>query len=152
MKITAAATTHLVLWSSLALALTVALWSPAQTPTAGAENAQPMTEEKMKGCCATMKTHIGKVKAEVKTQDDELTKHVAKMNSAPAEQKMEIMAAVVTHMAEDRIVLNEHTDILNIALRQHLMQHMSMSKESITGCSMMKGMEEKSADTQKESK
>jgi hypothetical protein len=109
-------TTLIALWSSLALVLAAAIWLPAQSPAAEPENVKPMTEEKMKGCCGTMKTQMGKMKTDVKAQDDELTEQVAKM-----------------HMA----------------MRQHIMQHMSMSKESIAGCSMMKGTDEKSTDAEK---
>lgn len=144
--------THNALWTSLALALTTAIWSSAQSPVAKPENPKPMTEEKMKGCCGDMKTKMGKMKAEVKAQDDNLMEHVAKMNNAPADQKLSVMAAVITHMAEDRVVMNANMDTLHMAMRQHIMQHMSMSKESISECSMMKGMDEKSADAQKESK
>ena len=106
----------------------------------------------MKGCCGAMKTQMGKMKADVKAQDDELTKHIAKMNAAPDDKKMELMAAVITHMAEDRVVMNANMDILHMAMRQHIMQHMSMSKESIAGCHMMKGMDEKAGSAGKTQK
>ena len=141
--------TNLLIRSSLALALALAIWLPAQSPAAEPENAKPMTEEKMKGCCGAIKTQMGKMKADVKAQDDALTEQVAKMNGAPDNKKLAAMAAVITRMAEDRIVMDAKMDILHMAMRQHIMQHMSMSKESIAGCSMMKGMDEKSADAHK---
>ena len=134
-------TTLLTICSIFALALTLAIWVPAQSASSEPADQKPMTEERMKGCCGAMKTQMGKMKADVKAQDDELTKHIAKMNAAPDDKKMELMAAVITHMAEDRVVMNANMDILHMAMRQHIMQHMSMSKESIAGCHMMKGME-----------
>jgi hypothetical protein len=142
-------TTLIALWSSLALVLAAAIWLPAQSPAAEPENVKPMTEEKMKGCCGTMKTQMGKMKTDVKAQDDELTEQVAKMNGAPDDKKLTMMAAVITRMAEDRVVMNANMDVLHMAMRQHIMQHMSMSKESIAGCSMMKGTDEKSTDAEK---
>ena len=136
-------TTPIAICSIIALAFTFALWVPAQSASSEPADQKPMTEEKMKGCCGAMKTQMGKMKAEVKAQDDELTTHVAKMNAAPDDKKMELMAAVITHMAEDRVVMNANMDTLHMAMRQHIMQHMSLSKESISGCSMMKGMDEK---------
>ncbi len=134
-------TTPITICSIFALALTLAIWVPAQSASSEPADQKPMTEERMKGCCGAMKTQMGKMKADVKAQDDELTKHIAKMNAAPDDKKMELMAAVITHMAEDRVVMNANMDILHMAMRQHIMQHMSMSKESIAGCHMMKGME-----------
>lgn len=144
--------TNLLIHSSLALALALAIWLPAQSPAAEPENAKPMTEEKMKACCGVMKTQMGKMKADVKAQDDALTEQVAKMDGAPDDEKLAAMAAVITRMAENRIVMDAKMDILHTAMRQHIMQHMSMSKESIAGCPMMKGMtgmDEKSAEAHK---
>ncbi len=134
-------TTPITICSIFALAFTLAIWVPAQSASSEPADQKLMTEERMKGCCGAMKTQMGKMKADVKAQDDELTKHVAKMNAAPDDKKLEVMAAVITHMAQERITMNEHMDQLQMAMRQHIMQHMSMSKESIAGCHMMKGME-----------
>ena len=142
-------TTNIAISSSVALALALAIWSPAQSTSATPEPAKLLTEEKMKSCCGAMKTQMGRMKADVKAQDDELTEQVAKMNGASNDEKLDAMATVITRMAEDRIVMNGNMDILHMAMRQHIMQHMSIGKESISGCSMMKGMDEKSADTLK---
>ena len=136
-------TTPIAICSIFALAFTLAIWVPAQSASSEPADQKPMTEERMKGCCGAMKTHMGKMKAEVKAQDDELTTHVAKMNAAPDDKKVDLMAGVITHMAQERIVMNAHMDQLHMAMRQHIMQHMSISKESIAGCPMMKGMDEK---------
>jgi hypothetical protein len=90
--------------------------------------------------------------ADMKAQDAELTEQLTKMNSAPEDKKMGLMAAVVTHMVEQRIAMDARKAKMEEAMMQHMMQHMQMGKESMAQCPMMKGMkgmDEKSRDTQK---
>jgi hypothetical protein len=87
--------------------------------------------------------------ADMKAQDAELTAQVAKMNSAPQDQKLDLIAAVVTRMVEQRIAMDERKAKMHDEMMQHMMQHMQMGKESMTKCPMMKGMDEKSGDAHK---
>src|SRR5665647_801796 len=94
---------NLVIRSSLALALALAIWSPVQALSAEPVEGKNMTEPKMMERCQEMKEQKQKMKEDMKAQDAELTEHVAKMNSAPEDEKISLMAAVITHMVEQRI-------------------------------------------------
>ena len=110
-------------------------------------------EDKMTERCQEMKTKKDKMMADMKAQDAELTEQVAKMNSAPEDKKMGLMAAVLTHMVEQRIAMDARKAKMEEEMMQHMMQHMQMGKESMSQCPMMKGMKDmndKSADDHKE--
>jgi len=111
-----------------------------------------MSAGKMMECCQTMKEQKQKMMAEMKAQDAELTEHVAKMNSAPADKKLDVMAAVITHMVEQRIAMNAKMEKMHEDMMQHMMQHMQSGKDSMSHCQMMKGMNDKSEVTPVESK
>ena len=87
-----------------------------------------------------MKKQKEKMMEEVKAQDAELAAHVAKMNSAPEDKKLDLVAAVVTHMVEQRIAMNARMEKMHAEMMKHMMQHMQMGKESMSQCPMMKGM------------
>jgi hypothetical protein len=153
--------TNLVIRSGLALAMALAIWSPVQTQSAEPAEGKMMMggkimpETNMVQRCQAMKEQKEKMMAEMKAQDAELTAQVAKMNSAPEDKKMSLMAAVVTHMVEQQITMNAQKAKMEEEMMQHMMQHMQMGKESMSQCPMMKGMrgmDEKSGDVQKEQK
>ena len=99
-----------------------------------------MTEAKMMEQCQEMKEQKAKMRADKKAHDAQLTEHVAKMNSAPQDKKTDLMAAVVTHMVEQRIAMDARKAKMEEEMMQHMMQHMQMGKESMAKCAMMKGM------------
>ena len=145
--------THLVVCSSSALVLALALCSPVQ-----AQSAQP-TEEKtptaaaMMERCQEMKQQKQNMKDDIKAQDAQLTEQLANMNRAPEDQKTGLMAAALTHMVEQRIAMDARKAQMEEAMMQHMMQHMQMGKESMSQCPMMKGMkdmDDKTAGAQKE--
>jgi hypothetical protein len=141
--------TNLVIRSSLALALTLAIWSPVQARSAEPAEGKNMTEAKMMERCEEMKEQKQKMMEAMKAQDAELTEQLTKMNSAPEDKKMSLMAAVITHMVEQRITM----DARKAKMEEEMMKHMQMGKESISQCPMMKGMkdmDEKSAGAHKE--
>ena len=145
--------TNLVIRSSLALALALAIGSPVQAQSAEPAEGKSMTEAKMMERCQEMKKQKQKMEEDMKAQDAELTEQLAKMNSAPEDKKMSLMAAVLTHMVEQRITMDARKAKMEEEMMQHMMQHMQMGKESMSQCPMMKGMkdmDEKSADTHKE--
>ena len=136
---------NLVIRSSLALALVLAIWSPVQALAAESG----VTEPKMMERCQEMKEQKQQMKEDMKAQDVELTEHVAKMNSAPEDKKISLMAAVITHMVEQRIAMDARKAKMEEEMMKHMMQHMQMGKESMSQCPMMKemkGMDEKSGD------
>src|SRR5664280_1303515 len=147
--------TNLVIRSSLALAMAVAIWSPVQARSAEPAEGKVMMQSKMTERCQAMKEQKEKMMADMKAQDAELTEQLTKMNNAPEDKKMGMMAAVLTHMVEQRTAMDARKAKMEEEMMQHLMQHMQMGKESTSQCPMMKGMkgmDEKSADAQKEQK
>jgi hypothetical protein len=94
-----------------------------------------------------------KMKDDMKAQDTELTGQVAKMNSAPEDKKIGLMAVVLTHMVEQGITMNARKAKMEEEMRKYMMHHRQVSKESMSQCPMMKdmkGMDEKSGDAHKE--
>jgi len=144
--------TNLVIRSSLALALALAVLSPVQARSAEPAEGKVMTEAKMMERCQERMEQKQKMKEDMKAQDAELTEQLTKMNSAPEDKKMGLMAAILTHMVEQRITMDARKAKMEEEMMKHMMQHMQMGKESISQCPMMKGMDEKSGDAQKEQK
>ena len=138
--------TNLVIRSSLALALALAIWSPVQARSDEPAEGKNMTVAKMMERCQ-------KMKEDMKAQDAELTEHVARMNRAPEDKKMGLMAAVITHMVEQRITMDARKAKMEEEMMQHMMEHIQMGKDSMSQCPMMKGMkgmDEKSGGAHKE--
>jgi hypothetical protein len=153
--------TNLAIRSSLALALALAIWSPVQARSAEPADGKMMmegkmmTETNMMQRCQAMKEQKQKMKEDMKAQDAQLTEQLTKMNRAPEDKKVGLMAAVLTQMVEQRIAMDARKAKMEDEMMQHMMQHMQMGKESMSQCPMMKGMkgmDEKSGDAQKEQK
>jgi mannose-6-phosphate isomerase-like protein (cupin superfamily) len=147
--------TNLVIRSSLALALALAIWSPVQARAAEPAEGTNMTEAKMMERCQEMKEQKQKMMEDMKAQDAQLTEQLTKMNRAPENKKMGLMAAVITHMVEQRITMDARKAKMEEEMMQHMMQHMQMGKESMSQCPMMKGMKDmdvNSGDAQIEQK
>lgn len=123
---------------TLALTLALAVWSPLQSQAADPVEGKSMEEAKMMEDCQEMMEKKQKMMAEIKTQDAELTAQVASMNSAPADKKLDLIAAVVTRMVAQRTVMHERMGKMQDGMMTHMMQHMQMGKESISQCPMMK--------------
>ena len=145
--------TNLAIRSGLALALALATWLPSTTtaadepmkPMKGGEHqmmmgGKMMADTNMMQQCQAMKEQKAKMMADMKAQDGELTAQVATMNSAPENQKLELMSAIVTRMVEQRTAMDARKAKMEEAMMQHIMQHMQMGKESMSQCPMMKGM------------
>jgi hypothetical protein len=92
--------------SLLALTFALAIWSPVQSLAAEPATGKMMTEGKMKECCQAMKEQKEKLMAEMKAQDAELAAPVTAMNNAPDDNKLGLMAAIVTHLVEQRTAMN----------------------------------------------
>lgn len=132
---------NLFIRSSLALALTLAIWAPVQVRSAEPAEKKDMTEEHMIARCQEMMEHKRDMKEAMKAQDAELTELLAKMNSAPEDKKMNLMAAVITRVVEQRITRDARKAKMEEAMMQHMMRRMQVDKESMSQCPMMKGME-----------
>jgi len=138
-------TNTLLIRSSLAWALALVIWSPVQAQTAESAKGKmkmegKMMDGKMMEGCEDMKAQRDKMMAEMKAQDAELTAQVAKMNSAPDSKKLDLIAAVVTRMAEQRTAMHARMETMHAGMMGHMMQHMQMGKDSMAQCPMMKGM------------
>lgn len=153
---------NLAIFSSLTLALALVVWSlvplQAQEPAKG----KKMTEGNMMESCQKMKEQKQKMMEDMKAQDAELAEAVARMNSAPEDNKMSLMAAVITQMVEQQTAKHARMAKMQEEMMTHMMQHMQMGKESMEQCPMMKemmgkkgmkgmkGKDNKSGDVQKE--
>lgn len=133
--------------STLALTMALAVLFPITSPSA--EPVEEKRDSKMMEHCEKMKEQKAKMKADMKAQDSELTALAAKMNSAPADKKMDEMAALVTQMVEQRIAMGERKAKMEEEMMAHMMKHTEMGKDSMAKCPMMKGMNRKSAEADK---
>jgi hypothetical protein len=80
----------------------------------------------------------GKMMSNWKEQDAELDKLVAEMNSAPADKKLDVVAAVLTKLVEQRKAMHEHM--------QKMMS--ANEKEGMGMCRMMMGMDKEGDHSQ----
>ncbi|MHB1398229.1 MAG: hypothetical protein ACYDAI_01325 [Trichloromonadaceae bacterium] len=137
-----------IIHSSLALALALVIWSPLQAQSASHMEGEKKTAVKTMDCQEMMKQKQ-QMQADMQAQDAQLTAQLAKMNSAPQEQKLDLLAAVVTSMTEQRMAMEARKTKMHEGMMQHMMQHMPMDKDAMAKCPMMKGMDEKSGDAHK---
>jgi hypothetical protein len=127
--------TKLVMGSILTLVLALAVWSPS-LHSAEHPSEHPSAKAAVKSCQA-MTAEKQKLMADLKAQDAELTKQVARMNSAPANRKVDRMAAIITRMVTQRTVMNARQGTLQEGMMQHMVQHIQMGKESLSQCGAM---------------
>ncbi len=113
---------------------------------------QTMMGTTIMDCCKAMKDQQQKLMTEMKADDVELTAQIVKMNSAPKDKKMDLLAAVVTRIAEQRVAANAGMEKMHEAMATHMMKHMQMDKGCMSQHRMMKGMDEKSECTPAEQK
>lgn len=114
----------------------VAFGSPLQAqPDPGAKGR--MMDGKMmdwKGTESQMTERRQKMMADVKAQDEVLKDLVAKMNSAPDDKKLALMANVVTLLVEQRVAVNERRSSMMDEMFNHMMWHTRMGMENILHC------------------
>jgi hypothetical protein len=98
------------------------------------ETGQPeTTDQKQEQSSETMGTK-GVMMSNWKDQDAELDKLVAEMNSAPADKKLDAVAAVLTKLVEQRKAMHEH-------MRKMMSAN---EKEGMGMCRMMMDMDKES--------
>lgn len=132
---------------AVAVAFAVILWSPVQAQEAEPAEGEMKMDGKMMESCKAMQAQKQAMMQDMKAQDAELTEHVAGMNSAPANTKVDLVAAVVTQMVEQRIAMDARMAKMQEEMMAHMMRLMQMDKESMMQCPMMKDMSDKSAGT-----
>jgi hypothetical protein len=130
--------------ASLVLALALVIWSPAQAQTTELVTGKMMMER-----CQEMQAQKQKMMAEMKAQDAALTEQVAKMNSAPADKKTDLMAAVLTQMVEQQTAMHARMEKMQTKMMQHMTEHMQMGKDSMAQCPMMKSADDKPVSSPK---
>jgi hypothetical protein len=118
--------------------------------SAGPAEEKTMTEAEMRASCQEMKEQKQKMKEDMDAQDAQLTKQLAEMNGAREHKKMDLMAAILTQMVEQRITMDARMAKMDEEMMKHMMQHMQMGKGSMAQCPMMKDMDEKPAGAPKE--
>jgi hypothetical protein len=121
-------------------ALTMAIWSPLQSQAVEPVKGESITDSKMMECCQAMMKKKQEMMAEMKAQDVALAAQVEKMNSAPADKKLDLTAAVVTRMVEQRTAMHARKSEMQEEMMTHMMQHMQMGENSMSQCPMMQGM------------
>lgn len=151
--------TNLIIRSTLACVLALTILCPLQSLSAEPVKGKSMTKAQLMDSCREMKEKQEKMMAEMKAQDAELTAQVGEMNSAPADKKLDLLAAVLTRLVQQNTAMHERMEKMHGEMMQHMMQHMQMGKESMKNCPMMKdmqdtkdmkGMEHKSMDATKQ--
>lgn len=123
--------------TGLAAALAFGVWSPLQA--SDTVDGVEMTPAEMAACCTDVKEQRKKLTDEVKGQDTRLTEQVAEMNRASGDKKLDLLAGVVTLIAEQRVALDGRHATTRDAMMKHMMQHMHSGKGSMADCPMMKG-------------
>ncbi|NQV34620.1 MAG: hypothetical protein HQ515_18145 [Phycisphaeraceae bacterium] len=123
--------------STATLVLALAVWSPI-LQSAEHPSEHPSKNAKMKSCQA-MTAEKQKLAKDLKAQDSELNRQVARMNRAPANKKVDLMAAIITRLVTQRTVMNARQARLQEGMMQHVAQHIQMGKESLSQCSVIKG-------------
>lgn len=125
----------------LVLALALAMWSPVPLQSAEHVDGKEMKmDSSMMDKCEEMKKEKQEMQAKVQAQDAELTAAVANMNSASQDEKLDLLADVVTQLVEQRTAMNVQKAEMQEKMMKHMMQHMQMGKESMEKCPMMKEM------------
>jgi hypothetical protein len=147
------ADTKLAFHSLLTLALALTIWSPVHARSAEPAEGKLMMKGELMESCQAMKEQKEKVMADMKAQDAQLTERLTKMNDAPENRKLDLMAAVVTQMVQQRAAMHARMEKMQEGMMNHMMQHMQIGKESMSQCPMMKdmkAMDDKSGDAHKE--
>ena len=134
--------TNLVIRSSLALALTLVIWSPVYAQSSDSAAGKTMTAASMMERCQQMKAETQKLKEDTAAQDAQITGQLTEMNLAAKEKKMGLMAAILTRTVEQRITMDARKAKMEDEMMQHMMQHIQMGKDSMSQCPMMQGMKD----------
>ena len=125
-----------------ALVAALAIWIPIQAESVTPpESKMMMKGEKMENNQGMMQQHQAMM-AEMQAQDAELAAKVAEMNSAPADKKLNLMAAIVTRLVEQRKNMAARMGTMQGEMMKCMGDSMPMDPESPMPHPMMKGMDE----------
>jgi hypothetical protein len=133
----------------LALALAFGIWAPLQAqsdmpmkdkavmdgknavmpPPSAHDKGMMMDSKSMATEQAMMQQHHAMM-ADMKTQDAEIAAQLAKMNSAPADKKLDLLAALVTRLVEQRTAMNARMGMMQGEIMKCTMPDMAMGTPS----------------------
>jgi hypothetical protein len=143
---------NLVIRSSLALALAVAIWSPVQVRSAEPADGKMMMGGKMMSETNTMPRSQAmpeqreKMMSDMKEQDAQLAGQIAEMNRAAADKKLDMMADIVTRMAAQRADMNARMETMHEAM----VKNTKTEQGNTSSDPMMQGMTTNSTGDGKE--
>src|SRR5665213_85653 len=134
---------HLLIRSSLALALAVALWSPVQVRSAEPADGEMMMGGKMMSATnmmprsEAMPEQRAKMMTDMKDQDAQLAGKIYEMNHAAADKKLDLMPAIVTRMAAQRMAMNARME----TMREPMLKNTQTEQGNRSSNPMMQGMD-----------
>ena len=140
---------NLLLGTSLVLGLALTAFTPAAAWSAKPAKAMAMSESEMKEHCKVMIAEKQEMIDAMKAQDALLTAQVEEMNKAPESKKVGLMAALLTHVVEQRISMDVRKGKMEEHMVKHMEEHMSMGKGA-KKCSLMGGTKDKEEDEKEE--
>ena len=127
----------LILGTTLALAL--AVWTPFQFAAEPGDGTTMMGGKTLEKC-EGMQEMQQKMMDDCKAEDAKLVVQMAAMNRASPDKKADLMAAVLTTMAQQQITKDARRQDMQTQMMRHLMWHLAMGKESVAACPMMRDM------------
>jgi CRISPR/Cas system endoribonuclease Cas6 (RAMP superfamily) len=74
---------------------------------------------------------------DINLQNKELSEQITTMNLAPKDQKMELMAGVITNLLRQRMVMDARRAQMEEKMMAHLMTHISPNNKALNHCPMM---------------
>jgi hypothetical protein len=129
--------TNILLGSSLALALTLAAGSRAQAQSSPPPQKADMMGEPMIQTGQSMPEQRRAMMADLKVQDAKLAEQISAMNRAPADKKVDLMAAIVTQMAAQRTGMNVRME----AMHDLMLKNTQMEQGNRPAQPMMQGVD-----------
>jgi hypothetical protein len=128
--------------TALALAMTVALGTPAmaETPDPAKPHQQKMDHSKMDHHKMMME-QCHKMMEEMKAQDVALTAEISAMNSASKDAKVDLMAAVLTRLAQQRSAMDAKMADMHMEMMKHMNMGMGMEPKAHHGKAKAKAEE-----------
>jgi len=105
----------------LAMAMSLAFCAPvpAQDSQKDMSVASKMDHSKMHHHKMMMDTCKGMME-EMKAQDTDLAARIARMNAAPRDEKLDMVAAIVTRMLDQRVAMNGKMGHMHLEMMKHM--------------------------------
>lgn len=98
---------------------------------------KPKQMQKMKRDCQEMKARKQKLKQEAKAQYMALSHEVAEMNRADDDEKIELIAKILTRLVEQELTMDAKKSKMEEEMKKHMTAHMRMGGGSMLHCPMM---------------